>query len=191
MADADIPATAVEPGIPANRLHAIHAGRLVLLACLFVVPPVVIAACIGSLDIPHNDAWSHSRIAQTFAETGQVTLLGWNRSSLLGQVLILGPLGADLQAQHLFVAACGVVSLVMTYLLVRPRAGDQGALLATIALGVVPEFGLLTTSFMADMLATTTSSRPRWARGPALCPVDCGATRSPCSPASRTSRDTS
>lgn len=128
-------------------------GPVGLLVLVLVGLPLAQAAVTGALSIPHNDAWSHARIARTFAETGQIRLVGWNRSALIGQVVVLGPLGGSVVAQHLFAVACGALALVLTYLLVEPRAGSRGALLAVVTLGVVPEFGLLTTSYMTDVPA--------------------------------------
>lgn len=127
--------------------------ELAVVTAVLIGGPLAIAWLTGSLRIPHNDAWSHSKIAQTFARTGEIQLLGWNRSSLVGQIVILGPLGSSVAAQQLFVAFCGAVALILTYFLVRPRAGHRYALLSAITLGVVPEYGLLSTSYMTDIPA--------------------------------------
>ncbi len=52
-------------------------GLLGVLA-LTVGVPVVLAIATGAIAIPHNDAWSHSRIAQAFAEGDGFQLVGWN-----------------------------------------------------------------------------------------------------------------
>lgn len=159
----DPPAEPSRLGIVASRATALRIGRLALVVGVLIGLPLAISLLTGSLYIPHNDAWSHSKIAQEYAATGHMTLLGWNRTSLVGQFVILGPLGGSIAAQHLFVAASGAVSLVMTYLLVRPRAGEAGALLAVITLGVVPDFGLLSTSFMTDIPALAGMLTCLWA----------------------------
>ncbi len=143
-------------------------AEALLAAAVLVGVPVVIAVATGGWVIPHNDAWAHAVIAQTWAETGQIELVGWNRPALLGQVLLLGPLGASVGVQHVFVALCGFVALIMTYLLVLPRAGESGGLLALAALGVTPEFGLLTTSYMSDVPALAGMLTCLWAADKAI-----------------------
>jgi hypothetical protein len=44
---------------------------LIAAICFGVLLPFLIALSSGNLAIPHNDAWSHSRIAKTFADTGE------------------------------------------------------------------------------------------------------------------------
>ncbi|HEY3870121.1 MAG TPA: glycosyltransferase family 39 protein [Actinocrinis sp.] len=129
--------------------------RALLAAALLagVVLPLLVAALTGNLSIPHNDAWSYSRIAQTFGRTGRITLLGWNRSSLIGQFVVLGPLASSLVVQQVFVALLGIVTLLSVYDLLRPRLGGQRAAVAVLVLALWPGFGLLATSFMADVPA--------------------------------------
>lgn len=130
--------------------------------------PLLLSLATGSMVIPHNDAWAHARIAQVYAETGRIVLVGWNRSSLVGMVAVVGPFGASLAAQHSFVIVCSVVALVTTYLLVVPRCGGPAAVLSACSLGVVPEFGLLSTSFMTDVPALAGALVCLWAGDVAL-----------------------
>lgn len=118
-----------------------------------VLIPVILAAVSGNLTIPHNDAWSYSRIAQTFGRTGRISLLSWNRSSLVGQIVILGPLARYLVAQQLFVALTAAGVLVAAYALLRPALGVRRAGWAAAVLALWPGFGLMGTSFMADLPA--------------------------------------
>jgi hypothetical protein len=126
-------------------------GLLAIAILVGAVGPAAVAGISGNLSIPHNDAWAYSRIARTFAETGQVHLLSWNRSALLGQIVPLGPLGASVVVQQLFVALLSAVFLVSVYELLRPRFGPSRAGVATVATAVWPGFALLGTSFMADV----------------------------------------
>jgi len=133
-----------------------RAGGTALVLLVAVVAtgiPLLLAFVTGSIAIPHNDAWSHTRIAQEFARSGEFVLLGWNRSALLGQIVALGPLGESIIAQHLFVAALSVVALLATHRYLHPRVGSAAALLGTAIVAMLPEFGLLATSFMTDMPA--------------------------------------
>ena len=126
---------------------------LLTLITLGVGLPLMLSAATGSISIPHNDAWSHARIAQTFATSGRIELLGWNRSSLVGQIVVLGPLGRWIVAQHLFVALLAIVALLATYRYLLPRLGSAKAIVGTAAVAVIPEFGLLATSYMSDIPA--------------------------------------
>jgi len=123
---------------------------LALIAALVGIP-LLLSVVTGAWAIPHNDAWSHARIAETFAQTGRIELVGWNRSALIGQVVILGPLGASVVAQHLSVAVWAVIALASIYLILLPRVGRTIALWSLAAIGVTAEFTLLSTSFMTDI----------------------------------------
>lgn len=124
---------------------------LIAAICFGVLLPFLIALSSGNLAIPHNDAWSHSRIAKTFADTGEFELLGWNRSALVGQIVILGPLASSLIAQHSFVAILAAVFLLSVYLLLRPTIGSNYAGFSVLVISIWPGFALLTTSYMADI----------------------------------------
>ncbi len=118
-----------------------------------VVVPLALAVATGGLSIPHNDAWSYSRIAQTFGLTGRIELLGWNRSALFGQFMVLGPLARWLTVQQIFVAVLGVVALVAVYDLLVSSIGRKRAAFAVAVVAAWPGFGLLATSFMPDVPA--------------------------------------
>jgi 4-amino-4-deoxy-L-arabinose transferase-like glycosyltransferase len=127
-----------------------------LLGCALLIVtilPVVLSAVSGSLSIPHNDAWSYSRIAQEFGRTGEFRLLGWNRSALLGQIVVLGPLAASIPAQQIFVALLAAVAVLACYDLLASAVGRIRAAVAALVLAVWPELGLLATSFMSDVPA--------------------------------------
>ena len=142
---------AAPAGIVASDRRDVAALAAVVVAAIGV--PLLLSTVTGSLGIPHNDAWSHARIAQTFATSGRIELVGWNRTSLLGQVVVLGPLGASVTAQNLFSALCGLVGLIAVWLLVRRRTSPGFALLVVATIAATPEFGLLATSYMSDIPA--------------------------------------
>jgi len=155
-----------------SRLVA-HRHRILLALALTAgsLLPALVAALSGNLSIPHNDAWSYSRIARTFAETGHIELLDWNRSALIGQFIPLGPLASSLVVQQLYVAALALVMLLAAYDLLRPLLGRDRAAFAVLVLSIWPGLGLLSTSFMLDVpaLAATLGSlalaRRAWTRG--------------------------
>jgi len=132
-----------------------HVIPLAGVLCLCVGWPLLLAVLTGSLAIPHNDSWAHSLIAQHYARSGSVELVGWPSMALVGQIIVLGPLGASLIAQQLFVAVLASVGLLATYGVLMPRVGRNGALLGTAVVGLTPEFGLLATSYMTDIPAYT------------------------------------
>jgi len=142
-------------GSPFSAAFAAEHAGLILAIVLGVLLPVVVAAATGNLSIPHNDAWSYSRIAQTFGRTGHIRLLDWNRSALVGQFVVLGPLASSIVVQQLFVAVLAVVGLFAVYDLTRPALGTRGAGYATLVVALWPGFGLLATSFMPDVPALT------------------------------------
>ncbi|MGH3610703.1 MAG: glycosyltransferase family 39 protein, partial [Pseudonocardiaceae bacterium] len=109
------------------------------------------AALSGNLTIPHNDAWAMSRITQTFASTGQIRLLNWNHMNLIGQVVMLGPLGSSLVVQQIAVAALSLVCLGCVYRLLALSLTTRDALLGSVLLGVWPGWASLSTSFETDV----------------------------------------
>jgi hypothetical protein len=130
---------------------------LVLALVLGAVLPAVVAGASGALSIPHNDAWSYSRIAQHFGETGRIELLGWNRAALVGQFVVLGPLARSIVVQQLFVVVLSAVLLLSVYALLRPRLSPTRAGVVLLAVALFPGYALLATSFMADVPALAAS----------------------------------
>jgi hypothetical protein len=153
VALAPAPLEVVAPTVPPRRPPASAVALLVAALVLGVGVPLALGFATGSMSIPHNDGWSYSRITALFARTGRIQLLGWNRAALLGQVVVLGPLGRWLQVQQTFVAVCGVVVLAATYDLLLPLVGRRRAAFAAATVAAWPAFGLLTTSFMLDVPA--------------------------------------
>jgi hypothetical protein len=117
--------------------------------------PVALSFITGSIGLPHNDAWSHSKIAQHFARTGVFELVGWNRTALAGQIIPLGPLGRSITAQQLFVSFLAAVGLFSAFIYMRRRVGFAGSIVGVIAIGIAADFGLLSTSYMSDIPAFT------------------------------------
>lgn len=135
---------------------------LVLVGMVGVGLPLLLAGTTGSLAIPHNDAWSHSKIAQHFAATGELQLVGWNRASLVGQIVVLGPLGSSITIQQVFTALTAVLGLTASYLFLLPRLGHSRAAFGIACIAAVPEFGLLSTSYMSDMPAFACLAGALW-----------------------------
>ena len=132
------------------------------------VLPVLVAGVSGNLSIPHNDAWAYSRIAATFGEDGRFELVGFNRSGLIGQIIVLGPLARFLIAQQLFVALMSALLLIAVAELLRSRIGDIPAGLAALGVAIWPGYALLSTSFMADVPMISASFLALWAADRAL-----------------------
>lgn len=107
----------------------------------------------GSFQIPHNDAWSHSLIAINFAESGRIELVGWNRAFLLGQIIPFWPFSKSIEGQHLQVALLSALSLFFLFKISSLYLGKQRAFLVLFVLVTIPEFGLLSTSYMSDIPA--------------------------------------
>jgi Dolichyl-phosphate-mannose-protein mannosyltransferase len=124
---------------------------LVAVIGLSVILPTVLAALTGNLAIPHNDAWAYSLIAEHFARTGVIRLVGWNNPFSVGQAVVLGPLGTAIVAQQLFVAVLAVVALGATFLLLSSYLSRPRAVFGVAVVAAFPGFGLLSTSFMGDV----------------------------------------
>jgi hypothetical protein len=129
--------------------------RIVLTAviALAVGVPFFLALATGNLSIPHNDGWSYSKIAQVFAETGHIHLLNWNRTALIGQLVMLGPLARWIWVQQFAVSVLAAVGLLLTYQVLARRLTPTRAVFGTALVAVFPGFGLLATSFMEDIPA--------------------------------------
>lgn len=115
--------------------------------------PVLLAILNGGLTFPHNDAWSYSRIAQTFGQHWEFSLVGWNRGALFGQIVPLGPLAQSIVAQHIFVLILGLGSIPLVYDLVSRHSNRAMGLLAAATIVVFPGYALMSTSFMQDVPA--------------------------------------
>jgi hypothetical protein len=128
-------------------------GNLLFYVTLIIglLIPWTIALTSGNLEIPHNDSWAYSRIAQTWSETGEIKLLGWNRASLVGQFYILGPLAESLFYQQTFVTILSGLMLLSIYSILRIHIGNQRAGFAILLISVFPGYGLLSTSYMTDI----------------------------------------
>ncbi len=117
--------------------------------------PFVLSLTTHSISIPHNDSWSYSKAAEIFARTGQIQLQNWNRSALVGQLVLLGPLGRWIWVQQTAVAVLGVVGLLLTFRILARRLAPGTALLGTALVAVLPGYGLISTSFMDAIPAFT------------------------------------
>ncbi|MBR7835361.1 glycosyltransferase family 39 protein [Actinospica durhamensis] len=144
-------------GLRLDGLSAVLGRHRWLLFALVpgVLVPLIVSLITGGLSIPHNDGWAYSRIAEHFARTGHISLLGWNRSALIGQFIVLGPLAASITIQQTYVLALGLIGLVCVYDLLRPSLGERNAGITALMVALWPGFGLLDTSFMTDVPAMT------------------------------------
>ena len=130
-----------------------HRLALAIVVALGVGVPFVVAITTGSLSIPHNDSWSYGKIAQIFAETGKIHLLNWNRTALIGQLVLFGPLARWIWVQQTVVGVLAVIALLATYRVLARRLTPARAVFGTALVAAVPGFGLLATSFMEDIPA--------------------------------------
>lgn len=149
-------------GVPSQKIRAISTKRgmarawswwLVPIGFFGVVLPVVVAALTGNLAIPHNDSWSQSLITRTFADTGQLRLVNWNDMTLIGQVVMLGPLGSSIVIQNLAVALLSLATLYLAYRLIGMSTSTTAALFGTLVLAIWPGWASLSSSFMTDIPA--------------------------------------
>lgn len=132
----------------ANRYAVIAAAGGALLS---IGVPALLSSSTGSWGIPHNDDWAFTKIAEEFADSGHVRLPGWNNTGVLGQALLLGPLGGDAWARHLLVVVCAAAALASVFQLLASRSGAFAAAVGTLTLAAASSFGLLASSFMTDL----------------------------------------
>ena len=133
------------------RGHHTDAVIVTALIVALVVLPAIVAGTAGALWIPHNDSWAHSRIAASFAETGRVHLVGFNRASMVGMMVPLGSLASSVVGQHVFVMLCGAAMIGFSYGTARRVLPRGRSLLVAALVGVAPGFALLSTSYMTDV----------------------------------------
>ena len=126
---------------------------LIPVAVLGVLIPLGFAIATGNIAIPHNDSWSYSRTAEIFAHSWTIHLVDWANMTLIGQVVMLGPLGSSIVVQQITVALLSLVVLYCVYDLVSDVLGAERAAFATLITAFWPGFGLLATSFMTDIPA--------------------------------------
>lgn len=129
----------------------------------FIVVTVVVGASLlssaltGSLDIPHNDDWAYSRVALDLARTGELRLVGWTPSSLIGHVLWAQPFlslfGTTLRVLHFAQAVAAAVGLLCSFVVMRRLLRFRDALLGTVIIAAFPGYALLSTSYMTDTTA--------------------------------------
>jgi len=106
---------------------------------------------LGSLTIPHNDSWAHSRIAESLAENHVIQLVGFNRSSLIGMIILAAIFGGTPLAGSFVSLICAFASLYWVYMMTRRYASRFWSTIAVSLLACYPGFFLLSTSFMSDI----------------------------------------
>lgn len=117
----------------------------ILLCC------TVISFNLYSLQIPHNDSWAHSKIAQNLAQTGNIQLVNFNRASLIGMIFPVALLGGSVIVGNLFSTFCALLITYWIYLLCRENGGRYWSFTGILLLLFLPGFLLLSTSFMSDI----------------------------------------
>lgn len=129
---------------------------LLLTAILFIISFQKFSSVnTGSVRIPHNDSWSHSLIGINFFETGNIQLVGWNRAYLLGQIIPFRFFMSSVAAQNTLVYILSIVGLFALYLFAKSYLARDAAMVVVLLYVLIPEYGLLSTSFMTDIPATT------------------------------------
>lgn len=123
--------------------------------------PLASALASGAIDIPQADDWAYTRIAMRLAETGELRLVGWGPSSVVGHVLWAQPflawLGSSVRTLHLAQTVAAAGGVVASYAVARSFLPVRRALLAAALVGVAPSYGIGATSFMTDTTAYATT----------------------------------
>jgi hypothetical protein len=111
----------------------------------------------GAIHRAYSDDWAYLRIAERFVRSGTIDSVGWNDTSLLGQLLtskILSPItGSSIAGLRVVSILAGAGSLVAVSLLARrTRAANLWPLLP-LTLVVLPGFGSTLATYMTEQLA--------------------------------------
>jgi len=119
--------------------------------------PLISAFASGAIDVPQADDWAYSRMALRLAETGELRLVGWGPSSVVGHVLWAQPflawMGPSIRTLHLAQTVAAAVGVVAGYAVARSFLPVRRALLAAALVAAAPGYGVLATSFMTDTTA--------------------------------------
>ena len=124
---------------------------LLAVAVLGVLLPITVSAITGNISIPHNDSWASSKIAETFANTGTIKLVNWNEMSMIGQAVMLGPLGSSIVNQQVSIAILSLILLYCAYDIMAPSLSTGRAGFGALVIAIWPGFALIATSFMTDI----------------------------------------
>ena len=115
------------------------------------------AIASGAIHWAYSDDWAYLRIARRFLTSGRIDSVGWNDTSLLGQLLtskILSPVtGSSIAGLRVVSILAGAGSLVLVALLARrSRAANLWPLLP-LTLVALPGFGSTLATYMTEQLA--------------------------------------
>ena len=157
--DADVvTATRTAPRVTA-RLSTSPGWTAAAITAVVAVFALVVAWAIasGAIHRPYSDDWAYLRIAQRFVTAGTIDSVGWNDTSLLGQLLtskILSPItGSSIAGLRLVSILAGAGSLVAVSLLARRTRAAKLWPLLPLTLVALPGFGSTLATYMTEQLA--------------------------------------
>jgi hypothetical protein len=155
----DMVTTAGSPAVVETRRRA---GRGWLVAAIGVVVAVfalLVAWAVksGAVHRAYSDDWAYLRIARRFVTAGTIEGVGWNDTSLLGQLVtskflspVTGSTVAGLRVVSIIAAAGSLVAVAL--LARRTRSANLWPLLP-LTLIAVPGFGSTLATYMTEQLA--------------------------------------
>ena len=157
--DADVvTATRTAPRVTA-RLSTSPGWTAAAITAVVAVFALVVAWAIasGAIHRPYSDDWAYLRIAQRFVTAGTIDSVGWNDTSLLGQLLtskILSPItSSSIAGLRLVSILAGAGSLVAVSLLARRTRAAKLWPLLPLTLVALPGFGSTLATYMTEQLA--------------------------------------
>ena len=118
---------------------------------------VVWSVHTGAVHRAYSDDWGYLRIARRFIDDGHLDSVGWNDTSLVGQLLVsklISPLtGSSIAGLRVLSILCGAGSLVLTAVLARHAKGRVLWPVVPLTLLVALGFGSTLTTYMTEQPA--------------------------------------
>jgi hypothetical protein len=171
-------APGVREAAPTTTTWRIAAIAVTIGAFAFIVAWAVLS---GGIDRAYSDDWGYLRIAQSFVRGGHIKGVGWNDTSLIGQLLVsklLSPItGSTIAGLRVLNIVCAAGSLVLVAVLGRLARARHLWPLVPLTLAVTIGFGSTIATYMTEQpalvaqlgtLALGLVAWRRWSRSGAL-----------------------
>ncbi len=154
--DAGVVTTATRPARH-ETAHATWGIAAVAATVVFFVGAVLWSVLSGAIHRAYSDDWGYLRIAQRFLDDGHLEGVGWNDTSLLGQLLaskLLSPItGSSVAGLRVLSILAAAGSLVLTAVLARRSRARALWPIAPLTLVVMLGFGSTVSTYMTEQPA--------------------------------------
>ena len=125
---------------------------------LFIILLFVFGAFLLLTNNMFNDDWAYSWIAKAFVENGELTFIGWEEPTMLGNILwgalFCLPFGFSHTALHLSTLVISILGAVSFYFILKHfKVGELLATIGTLLLIFNPIYFINSYTFMTDSSA--------------------------------------